>query len=203
MGLRKRMIFYFLLIALANVFVAAEFVIELNSDSYRAKFIEEVRALQQGSRPAGEVNAVLDKLARKFVIMICVLIVVSAVVLFLFVIQIASPIQYMIDQANRMSEGDLRIRINIRTKDEIAVLGNLINDLSINLQEVLAQLDRLIQNLKRAVSLHHENLKTFPNIRSYFDEETAMLDQLLKEFELLKQEYTLFTIEGIDPPEDK
>ena len=194
------MIFYFLLIALANIFVAGEFIIEINSETYRTRILNEVHSIRKGTRPPEHIYTILDSLARKFVIMILILIVVSAVVLFLFVVQIASPIQYMIDQAGRMSEGDLSIRIKIRSNDEIAVLGKLINDLSINLQEVVAQLDRMTNNLSEAVDLHDANLKSFPNITSYFDEETKLLRQILKEFKLLKEAFILFTIDSMQPP---
>ncbi len=202
-SLRKRMIFYFLLIAIANLFVAGEFVIEIQSEGYRQGIVREVESIRKGEKPVEHIYGVLDTLARKFVIMVSILIIVSAVVLFLFVVRVASPIQYMIDQAGRMSEGDLSIRIRIKSGDEIAVLGNLINDLSINLQEVMAQLERMTGSLKRAVDLHRENVRSFPNIRSYFDEESQLLDQVLREFELLKEAYVLFTIDtaGHDPRE--
>lgn len=189
------MIFYFLLIAIANIFVAGEFIMEINSAGYRSGILSEVQSIKKGEKPPEHIYTMIDSLAKKFAIMILILIIVSAVVLFLFVIQIASPIQYMIDQAGRMSEGDLSIRIKIRSNDEIAVLGKLINDLSINLQEVVAQLDRMITNLSEAVDMHTANLKSFPNITSYFDEETKMFYHILREFKLLKEAFILFTID--------
>jgi len=196
-SLRKRMIFYFLLIAIANVFVAGEFVWEINSSTYREEIVKEVNEIKKGVQPVDHIYTVLDKLARKFVIMILILIIVSAVVLFLFIVRIASPIQYMINMSRKMSEGDLSLRIDIKSHDEIAILGTLINDLSINLQEVVAQMERMVNNLETTVNLHNENLKSFPNVRSYFDEETKMLNAILKEFQLLKDAYILFTIESM------
>jgi len=196
-SLRKKMIFYFLLIAIANIFVAGEFVWEIKSKGYRTKVLNEVKLIKDGVKPPIHIYETLDDLAVKFGIMILILIIVSAVVLFLFVIQIASPIQYMIDQAAKMSEGDLSIRVQIKSEDEIAVLGNLINDLSINLQEVVAQLERMVNNLEKAVILHEGNVKNFPNIQSYFDQETEMLRNILREFKLLKDTYILFTIDSL------
>jgi len=129
--------------------------------------------------------------------MILVLIIVSAAVLFMFIVRIASPIQYMINLARKMSEGDLSIRIDVKTRDEIAILGRLINDLSVNLQEVVAQMERMVHNLERALEIHEINVRSFPNIRSYMDEETELLRKIVKEFRLLKDAYTLFTIESM------
>ncbi len=196
-SLRKKMIFYFLLIAIANVFVAGEFVWELKSDSYRAEVLEEINRIKKDEKPAEHAYVILDRLARKFVIMILILIIVSAVVLFLFVIQIASPIQYMINMADKMSDGDLSLRIDIKSRDEIAVLGKLINDLSINIQELVAQLERMACEFEEAVAMHEDNLKNFPNARSYFTEETERLHKILKEFRLLKDMYVLFTLQSM------
>jgi methyl-accepting chemotaxis protein len=196
-SLRKKMIFYFLLIAIANVFVAGEIVWELKSKSYRTEIAKEVTLIKNGEKPVEYIHNIFDKLAKKFVIMIIILIVVSAVVLFLFVIQIASPIQYMIDQARKMSDGDLSKKIDVKTEDEIAVLGCLINDLSVDLQEVIAQLERISDEMRKVVNLHENNLKEFPNIKSYFDEETEIILKISKELNLLKEMYILFTINAV------
>ena len=196
-SLRKQMIFYFLLIAIANIFVAGQFIWEIHSKSYRAQVIQDVNEIKSGQKPVEHIYTTLDKISRKFVIMTFILIVFSAVVLFLFVVQIATPIQYMINQASKMSEGDLSIRIEIKSNDEIAVLGNLINDLSINFQEVLAQLERMVHDLEKLSKVHKHNIKQFPNIRSYFDEESEIMERIIKEFKLLKDTYILFTIDSM------
>jgi methyl-accepting chemotaxis protein len=196
-SLKKRMIFYFLMIALANIFVAGEFIYEINSSAYKNEFVQKIELIKKGEKNIDLVYQIIDKLSQKFVIMILILIIVSAIVLFLFVLQIASPIQYMINQAEKMSDGDLSERINIKSADEIAVLGNLINDLSINLQEVIAQLERMVSNLEKLQDLHRENLENSPDIRPYFEKETIMMEEIVSEFKLLKDTYILYTINSM------
>lgn len=196
-SLRKRMIFYFLLIAIANVFVAGEILWELKSTTYRKNLTHEISLIKEGAKPVDHVYTIIDNLSQKFVIMILILIIVSAVVLFLFVWQIASPIQYMIDQAEKMAGGDLSIRIDIKTEDEIAVLGKLINELSINLQEVVAQMERMVYELLESIGQFNNILEERPLKLSTVKENLKVLTMHVRNLELLKDTFVLFTIESL------
>lgn len=196
-SLRKRMIFYFLLIAIANVFVAGEIFWEIKSPSYRNSVAEQVTLIKEGKQPVTSAYDILDNLSRKFVIMILILIVVSAVVLFLFVWQIASPLQYMINQAEKMAGGDLSIRIDIKTKDEMAVLGKLVNELSINLQEVVAQLERMGTDMYISIETFKEALEQKPIKLSTVKRNVLTLEDLVKKLNMLKDMFVLYTIESL------
>lgn len=194
-GLRKRMIFYFLLMALANIFVAGEILIEIKSQSYRENVAEQVSLIKEGDAPVSQIFGILDTLARKFIIMILVLIVISAVVLCMFVWQIASPIQYMINQAEKMADGDLSTSISIKSDDEIAVLGHLINDLSINLQEVVAQIDSIVGDFKEDMDRINDVLKERPLMLSSIKKSLDMLDGTVRKLEMVKNMFVLYTID--------
>ncbi len=196
-SLRKRMIFYFLLIAIANVLVAGEFLWEIRSSAYREKVTKVVSVIKEGKESVEHVYTILDNLSWKFVIMILILIIVSAVVLFLFVWQIASPMQYMINQAEKMSEGDLSIRIDVKTGDEIAILGKLINDLSINLQEVIAQLERMVYEMDSALDTFRNDISDKPVKLSTVKLNLILLEKSIKKLELLKDNFILYTIDGL------
>jgi methyl-accepting chemotaxis protein len=196
-SLKKRMIFYFLLIALATVFVAGEILREIKSEGYRERIVRDVTLIKDGAGAAAHINAIMDSLSRKIVVMILILIVVSAVILFMFVWQIASPIQYMVDQAQKMADGDLSIRIDIKSEDEIAVLGNLINELSVNLQEVVAQVERMVYDLKEDLEDFNRNLEDRPIRLSVINRNIAMIDSNVRKLEMLKDAFVLYTIESL------
>lgn len=199
-GLRKRMIFYFLLIAFANILVAGEVAWEIKSDAYRREVSREVVKIQQGKEPVEHAYDLLDHLVNKFVIMVLILIVVTAVVLFLFVVRIASPIQYMIDQAERMAGGDLTTSIEIKSEDEISVLGQLINDLSVNLQEIVAQLNRITGDMEWALDDHRRLLEERSDYSNSMAATMVRLRQALEDYRTLQKIYTLYTIHH-DPSE--
>ncbi len=196
-SLRKRMVFYFLLIAIANVFVAGEILVEIKSTHFRQKVAGEVELIKEGKEPVTHIYKTFDNLSRKFIIMILILIIVSAVVLFMFVWQIASPIQYMINQAEQMANGNLSIRIDIKKEDEIAILGKLINDLSINLQEVIAQLERLVHEERSIVTDFSHDLEERPIRLSMIKKHLVSMDDAVKKLEMLKDAFVLYTIESL------
>ncbi len=192
--IRKRMIFYFLLIALANIFVAGEIIYEIRSDEYRTEVLNSMYNIADNYEKPEIVFDILDDLIKKFAVMIAILIVVSAVILFLFVVQIASPMQYMITKARIMADGDLSQKVTINTNDELADMGNLVNDLSTNLQEVIAQLERISDDMKKVTALHSANLKRHRVLPVLFNEETDALHKILQDMILLKSCFTLYRV---------
>ncbi|RME92873.1 MAG: HAMP domain-containing protein [Candidatus Hydrogenedentota bacterium] len=203
-SLRRRMVFYFLLVAIANVFVGMEILWEIKSQKYRAVVVQEVQKIQEKKKPVEHVFTLLDKLAQKFVIMIGILIVVSAVVLFLFVVQIASPIQYMIDKARLIADGDLSVTIEIKSQDELADLGKLINDLTANLQEIIAQLEQVYRQLMHSVEDFEIKISRYPEFANKFSPERERLQSCLEDLNLLKESFTLFRVQALaEEPEQK
>ena len=60
-----------------------------------------------------------------------------AMTLYFFVKDIANPLDGMIMAAKRIRDGHLSATVPVVSKDEIGQLGDIINDLTANLQEVL------------------------------------------------------------------
>jgi nitrogen fixation/metabolism regulation signal transduction histidine kinase len=202
------MVFYFLLVAFANVFVGLELLMEIKSDKYRNEVIEKVVHIKNGLDTETGIFDLLDQLTRKFFIMVGILIIVSAVILFLFVIQIASPIQYMINEAKKIAGGDLSVNLNMRSKDEISDLGNLINDLTANLQEIIVQLQRMHANFEEASTCLESKLSLLPELQKYFEMEQRLLKDNVESIGMIKQSFTVyqmhkFILDDFSPHEKK
>jgi len=186
------MVFYFLLVAFANVFVGLELLFEVKSDAYRSRIIEKVSLIKVGVEDTTSIFTVLDELTRKFFIMVGILVLVSAVILFLFVIQIASPIQYMINEAKKIAGGDLSVNLNMKTKDEIADLGHLINELTINLQEIIVQLQRMHASFEEASTCLASKLSLLPELQRHFEMEQGLLKDNVGNIAMIKQSFTVY-----------
>jgi nitrogen fixation/metabolism regulation signal transduction histidine kinase len=186
------MVFYFLLVAFANVFVGIELLVESKNENYRKTVVEKVEKIKTGEEPVESIFSVLDNLTRKFVIMVGILIIVSAVILFLFVIQIASPIQYMINEAKKIAEGDLSVTLNMKSKDEIADLGNLINDLTVNLQEIIVQLQRTHGSFEEALIWIEAKLSQLPELSKHFENEKRLLRENVENLSMIKESFTVY-----------
>lgn len=141
---------YFLLIAMAAIMIGIEFYFEMD----RADLPAQICAADAAPGEA------LDQLRNKIVIMFGVLTLVVAIVLMMFIKNITQPLQRMADVAKRINEGDLSQVVEVEHKDEIGQVGETINDLTSNLQEVAAftsatgaeileKLDALSQRLER------------------------------------------------------
>jgi methyl-accepting chemotaxis protein len=193
-SIRKRMIFYFLLIALANLFVAGEIIFEMRSDTYRNEVLNQMYDIAENNEEPEIIFTILDDLIKKFSVMIVILIVVSAVILFLFVVQIASPLQYMITKARIMANGDLSQKVEIKTNDELADMGNLVNDLSTNLQEVIAQLENISDDMKNVANLHSLTIQKHKVLPVLFKVETEKIHRILQNMILLKSSFTLYRV---------
>ncbi|MDA3900536.1 MAG: methyl-accepting chemotaxis protein [Spirochaetes bacterium] len=194
-SLRKRMIFYFILIAFANVFVAGEIIFEITSNSYRTQVYKNIDNPDQASR-IEVIDTMLNDLVKKYIVLVSILILVSSVILFLFVVQIVSPLNYMINVADKMSDGDLSLRVKIRSNDELSDLGNLINDLSNNIQEIIAQVERLSFDMTKLCELHSKNIRRHSKLPGVFKKETDTMDTLSQNLLFLKNSYILYAIDS-------
>ncbi|MDH4262754.1 MAG: methyl-accepting chemotaxis protein [Spirochaetia bacterium] len=207
-SLKRKMVFYFLLVAFANVFVGLELLLEIKSDKYRSQVIEKMTHIKDGQESEASIFLLLDQLTRKFFIMVGILILVSAVILFLFVIQIASPIQYMINEAKKIAGGDLSVNLNMKSKDEVSDLGNLINDLTANLQEIIVQLQNMHANFEEAATCLECKLNLLPELQKYFQSEQKQLKDNVESIAMIKQSFTVyqmrkFILDDFSPHEKK
>jgi len=194
-SLKRKMVFYFLLVAIANIFLGVELLWEINSESYHTAVLEEINKIQSGEEPVEHIFTIMEKLTTKFIIMVVVLIIVSAVVLFLYVVQIASPIQYMINQAKKIAQGDLSLNIQLKSEDELSDLGNLISDLTVNLQEIIVQMKHMYTDFDEAITNLNAKLSLFPEIEGHFSEERVMLQDTLDNMNMIKDSFTLFQLQ--------
>ncbi len=151
--LERQMFTYFVLIAAASLLITGEFVWALQTSMTKA------HALTQASTPPDSpVKAVITELRilrSKALLMGIVQAAVTFIVLIMFLRRITSPLQKLIEHSRSISEGDLSRTIEVHRKDEIGLLGDTINDLTINIQEIVAyglamelSLSSLVQKLQ-------------------------------------------------------
>ncbi len=140
-GLEIKLLNYFLLIAMAALMIGAEFVLEMNKVDLKTELWANIsQAINSVSLEdeSETVFAPLIKLRNKIVVMFGVLTVVVAIVLLMFIKNITTPLQKMVNVAQHINEGDLSRVVQVETRDEIGQLGMTINELTSNLQEVAA-----------------------------------------------------------------
>jgi methyl-accepting chemotaxis protein len=131
------MIIYFLLIGVASLFVSVEFIIDTQRPALKQELAGNFQAYTQGTLAYDQIFTPIDRIRHKAVLTIAIIMFVLLIVLTMFVKNISEPLQHMIDTAREISGGDLRRTVKISSRNELAELGQVINDLASNLQEAV------------------------------------------------------------------
>jgi methyl-accepting chemotaxis protein len=135
-SLERKMLSYFGLIAAASLLITIEFLWAIRVITPQSELIgqsassclESVRTITLG----------LESLQKKALLMFVVQAVVTLIVLVMFMKRITGPLQRMVEETRVISEGDLARVIRIDRRDEIGLLGETINGLTSDIQEVVA-----------------------------------------------------------------
>lgn len=136
-SLQRTMIIYFLLISFASLFVGVEFIVDTHGSDLEEELIANFEKYADHQIERKAVFAPINKLRNKAILMIVIILGVMIIVLTMFIKNITEPLQHMIERSKKISKGDLSQTIEIRSNNELAELGNVINELSSNLQEII------------------------------------------------------------------
>jgi HAMP domain-containing protein len=179
------MMVYFLLIGVASLFVSFEFIADTNSQELRQGLIDNFQQYSQSEMIIDDVFQPIDKIRNKAILM--------------FTKNITEPLQHMIEVAKKLATGDLRQTITIQSGNELAELGNVINELSSNLQETTLLTKNICMTGHRSISKIQDILtrKTITRedkemIRTELDKlqhEIGSLDNLVNYFRFYSTEH--------------
>lgn len=131
--LEIRLLNYFTLIILAASLIAMEFFFEINNPALQADICSTISTQASDNISNGLLN-----LRNKIMIMIGILTLVFAIIMMMFIKNIAIPLKHMAASAKIINDGDLTEIITIENHDEIGLVGDAINELTSNLQECAA-----------------------------------------------------------------
>ena len=134
--LERQMLTYFGLIAAASLLITVEFVWAIQTARSEAEVLAQT-TVAADSGIQGMVMA-LVALRNKAFLMCVVQAVVTLIVFIMLMRKITGPLQQMVEQAKVICEGDLSRTIEICRRDEIGLLGETINALTSNIQEIVA-----------------------------------------------------------------
>ncbi len=198
--LEIRLLNYILLITIAALMIGVEFYFELSQPDLREELIANIEHALQTNSPSlidDQTFAPISKLRNKIVIMFGVLTIVVGIVSMMFIRNITTPLQKMVNVAQQINEGDLSQVIEIDSRDEIAQLGMTINDLTSNLQEIAAYTSHSSQDILRKldsciVKVKEGNPPDFEKMCAVHNDLEALID-VSNSFTLLKTDLNKFT----------
>jgi methyl-accepting chemotaxis protein len=145
-SLQRTMVIYFLLIGFASVLVGVEFLSETQGVKLKEDLLSGFEHYSNKKISEDALFQPIDRLRSKAILMIVVVLLVVVIVLMMFIKNITEPLQHMIEIAQGISKGDLSQSIEIKSNNELAKLGNVINEMSSNLQEITLLSKNLCQS---------------------------------------------------------
>ncbi len=155
--LKKKLLLYFILVAVVSLSVSAEIIFEMSSPRFRDAVSAQFREELSKQVPQKRLAAIWEKVDEERVFvpvydlrdrMILLLIVVSVSIIaafFLFTKDIVSPMDGMVEATKRIAEGDLTVTVPVKSDDEIGQVGRLINEMNVNLQDMIMQIRQEIR----------------------------------------------------------
>ena len=193
------MIVYFLLIGFASLLVSVEFIVETHGGRLEKELLSNFKLYSDGQMDSKLLFAPIGRLGKKAILMVVIILSVMVIVLTMFIRNITEPLQYMINLSRKISAGDLRQTINIHSHNEISELGNVINELSGNLQEITLMSKNMCDSGKEIT----ENIQAILSGPELGDEEKAairtQMEHLRTEFETLNEFIGYFDFYTVDP----
>ena len=146
--LGKKMWFYFSLIIIFTLPLIASLIYEVGSKRLQAQIEESIAgpvntALLSAPVPAprtsesGDVGRILKRLQNRMILVMSAVFVAVLGAIFLFMHRVIKPLDEIGKAAFKMAHGRLDEPVPVRDRNEIGKIGELINDLAIDLQEIL------------------------------------------------------------------
>lgn len=155
-SLQRTMVIYFLLIGFAALLVGLEFVAETGNGRLNDQLTTNLTAYAGGQLSVEETLAPIQRLRSKALLMVAIILFVIIIVLTMFIKHITEPLQHMIGVSRAISRGDLSRTIRIDSHNELSQLGDVINEMSSNLQEITL----MSRNLCTSVQSHLDTATT-------------------------------------------
>ncbi len=173
--LKKKLLIYFILIAIVSISVSAEIILEVSSkrfkDGISNNFIRQVEN-NLGKKYVKKISNNIDTEAVFVPIydlrnrMILFLLVVSASIIgafYMFTKDIISPMDGIVEATKKIAKGDLTVSVPVMSEDEIGQIAGLINDMNLNLQDMIFQVKQEVSRYKDKIEIATHRISSLVN----------------------------------------
>lgn len=197
-SLQRTMIIYFLLIGFASLLVGVEFLADFQGGALKAEIWAGIQKAGQAPMDPDALFAPIDRLRSKAILMVIIIMVVMVIVLTMFIKQITEPLQHMITLSRKISAGDLSQTVRIDANNELSELGNVINEMATNLQEIILLSQNMCANGKAHVDRALVQLQTSTDSdsnRQQLRQTIQKLEGELMSLNTVMDQFNFFTLE--------
>ncbi len=139
--LRKRLLIYFFLVIFVSLSVGLQLIYEVGSSRLQKKISDDIRqkylSAEAGAPDMSGIEKILQRLQYRMILITFIVSLCVVATMFVFIKNIVTPLDAMGRAAKRIADGHLDETVPVNSDDEIGKIGDLINDLATNLQEIL------------------------------------------------------------------
>jgi methyl-accepting chemotaxis protein len=168
--LRKKLLLYFLLVAIVSISVSAEIILEVSSakleNEIKSSFYHQIEKITPQKNLA-EIKKNLDTDAvfspiyklRNRMILFLLFVSVSIIAAFvLFTKDIISPMDGIVEATKKIVAGDFTVTVPVMSEDEIGLIARSINDIDSNLTNMINQVKHELNKYKFTLIDAHNDL---------------------------------------------
>ena len=137
---RKKYLVYFIPAIFIILLLGVELIYEVGSDGLYKQIVESISSKfpdHTNNPDMSEVRNILKSFHIRVIMVVSVLFLCFAVSAILFYRNFVKPVDKMARGVRRMANGHLNELIQVSSDNEMEKIGELINDLAINMQEIL------------------------------------------------------------------
>ncbi len=163
--LKKKLLIYFILIAIVSISVSAEIILEVSSRRFQNKISDNFYLQLKGKIPDKQIIDLKKSTEPDLIYapiynlrnrMLLFLLVVSLSIIgsfFMFAKDIISPMEGIVEATKKIAKGDLTMSVPVMSEDEIGQIANLINVMNMNLQDLIFQVKQEVNRYKEKISI--------------------------------------------------
>jgi len=186
-SLQRTMIIYFLLIGFASLLVMIEFIVDTHGHELKDELVLNFEKYSKKEIEIDDIFSPIEKLRNKAILMIIIIMAVMIIVLTMFIKNITEPLQHMIEVSREISSGNLSQTIKIHSDNELSELGNVINEMSSNLQEIILLSKTMCSSGDNFYTQVSDNLNRQSLNPEHINEVRKEIKKLKKNLDLVKE----------------
>lgn len=172
------------LLAVVAIAFGIKFVVDVNREIPESAGIHDIRSPEESNVTYREYRNVLYTGRNRMLMLLGVTILCVGAITYLFVRAVLIPLRTVAQAADKISRGNLNVTVPSNPSGEIGQLGEIINDLSVNFQEVLLLTGTAVGNSFSAIEKIETLLKS---------DNCASTEEVLQQVQLLRKDLEMLS----------
>ncbi len=196
--LKKKLLIYFVLITFVSLVVCLEMIWEIGEpklvDQISEKITESHPDIDLDSLNSSGIFTPLKELQIRMLLLLAIVAICIVATLLFFVRDIANPLDGMVTAAKRIRDGNLSYTVPVVSNDEIGQLGDILNDLAVNLQEILLFVGTVNSDLMEIIAEIEKNRPEQTEENQELNEQLDLMSDKIEEIKDMVQAFDYYHV---------